>query len=492
MRLVVLLLYAALLGGGWQLVSADEDPLRGIALDDFHRTLGPATIASLDAAPSVAARAALAIGRTKRPEGVAPLRAHLGAGDVSVRAMVAYALGLLADETSLADLSLLAHSDPNSAVRYAAVDALGRIAAAHAESATPVLAGTLLQVADHDPEAAVRAHAAAQLDPFKAAPAAPSVAASLERIESQDVAADVRWHAAWMLFRGYAKFADLDFLTRQTRDRDELVRIETVRALGRRKELAAIAIVRPLLNDPSWRVQLEAVEALRRLTLEPPTAHLKAFPVGLHLPRLDPSARYPCATLPGGGLESAAVGPTTAPKLEAPDPQTFALGVPLLPRTARDLNGPLPGAHPRVLVVTTQGCFVVRLYPEWAPSTVANFLGRVQDGYFNGNRWFRIVPDFVVQTGDPTNTGDGDPGYTIPAEENPVEQRAGIIAMGLDYENGAAKRDSAGTQFYLTLSPQLHLDRAFSVFGEIESGADVLPHLLERDRIERATRLPDG
>jgi peptidyl-prolyl cis-trans isomerase B (cyclophilin B) len=153
------------------------------------------------------------------------------------------------------------------------------------------------------------------------------------------------------------------------------------------------------------------------------------------------------------------------------------------------LDGPTAGPHPRVLLRTTAGDVVVRLYPEWAPSTVANFLARVDDGYFDGNRWFRIVPDFVVQTGDPTNTGAGDPGYTIPAEENPIEQRTGVIAMGLDYENGAAKRDSAGTQFYVTLSPQLHLDRAFTVFGEIESGFNVLANLLESDKIESAKQI---
>jgi cyclophilin family peptidyl-prolyl cis-trans isomerase len=163
-----------------------------------------------------------------------------------------------------------------------------------------------------------------------------------------------------------------------------------------------------------------------------------------------------------------------------------------LPRSASDLDGPAPGVHPRVLLRTSKGDVVVRLYPEWAPSTVANFLQLAAAGYFDGNRWFRIVPDFVVQTGDKTNTGDGDAGYMIPAEENPVEQRSGIIAMGLNYTAGAADRDSAGTQFYVDLSPQLHLDRAFSAFGEIVSGFPVLAHLVEFDRILQARRLCDG
>ena len=375
MRLVVLLLYAALLGGGWQRASADEDTLRALEIDEFHRTLSAETIAGLDGSPAVAARAALAIGRTKRAEGIAPLRAHLGALDVSVRAMVVYALGLETDETSLADLQRLARSDENSAVRYAAVDALGRIVAAHADAATPGVAGDLLRVAGYDADPIVRGHAAAQLDAFKTAPGAPAIAAALERIETHDGSAGVRWHAAWMLFRGYAKFADLAFLTRETRDRDELIRIETVRALARRKELQALAIVRPLLADPSWRVQLEAREALRRLMLEPPTQHLKAFPPGLHLPPAAVAEEAAVTPVP-----AASPGPSAPPA--APDPTAFALGGPLLPTSAAGMNGPLPGLHPRVLLHTTAGDVVLRLYPEWAPSTVANFTNLVRAGYF--------------------------------------------------------------------------------------------------------------
>jgi cyclophilin family peptidyl-prolyl cis-trans isomerase/HEAT repeat protein len=479
MRLVVLLLYAALLGGGWQGASADEETLRALQIDEDRRTLSAAMVAALDAEPATAARAALAIGRTKRLEGAPPLRAHLAASDPSVRAMVAYGLGLLGDGASLPALSSLAETDANSAVRYAAVDALGRIASAHADLATPALAADLLAIAGTDADADVRGHAVAQLDAYRTTPGAPAIARALEQIETRDADSGVRWHAAWMLFRGYAPFADLAFLTRQTRDRDELVRVETVRALGRRKELAAIAIVRPLLRDPSWRVQLEASEALRRLALEPRTEHLKVFPPGIHLPAIAQPNPSPLPSPPAG-----------AP-VAAPDPSTFALGLPLLPRTASDMNGPLAGPHPRVLLRTTKGDVVVRLYPEWAPSTVANFLNLVHAGFFDGDRWFRIVPDFVVQTGDRTNTGDGDAGYTIPAEENPIEQRSGIIAMGLNYDANGAERDSAGTQFYLTLSPQLHLDRAFSVFGEVESGASVLANLLENATIERAVQIED-
>ncbi len=155
------------------------------------------------------------------------------------------------------------------------------------------------------------------------------------------------------------------------------------------------------------------------------------------------------------------------------------------------LTGPASGPHPRVAIVTTQGTITLVLYPEWAPSTVASFLNLAKTGYYNNNRWFRIVPDFVVQTGDRTNTGDGDPGFTIPAEENPIEQDSGVISMGLEYDKNGAKRDSAGSQFYITLSPQLHLDLAFTVFGHVETGFDVLGRLLESDKIITIQRLPD-
>ncbi len=399
--------------------------------------------------------------------------------------MVIYALGLLGDQGSLPGIRHALH-DENSAVRYAALDALGRIYA----TADPVLlthdaANEVLDAGMHDADPVVRGHALAQLDAFRNLPFANEIAHRLQDCIANDRDQSVRWHAAWMLFRSYAKYADLVFLKRMAADRNELVRVETMRALGRRSEAKAAGIARTRLGDPSWRVQFEAREALRRLSLMPATQHLRTMPPGINLPPLTASAN----------LAQASVRPVPATppeKPESPDPSTFALGAPLLPRTAADMNGPACGPHPRVLLRTTKGDVVVRLYPEWAPSTVANFLTLTRDGYFDGNRWFRIVPDFVVQTGDQTNTGDGDAGYTIPAEENPLEQRSGIIAMGLNYDANGAERDSAGTQFYVTLSPQLHLDRAFSVFGEVQEGFDSLARMDERDRINFAVRLKDG
>jgi peptidyl-prolyl cis-trans isomerase B (cyclophilin B) len=304
----------------------------------------------------------------------------------------------------------------------------------------------------------------------------------VERAQDRERDETVRWHTAWAIFRGYANVVDAPFLTRALHDPNETVRVEAARAWGRRSDTGAARTVRTALNDPSWRVQLEAREALRRLAGLAPTEHLLAIPQGIRLPKIPAIA----TTLPPAHLRNNSDAPS------APDPTTLALVEPVLPVAASDLARPQSGAHPRALVTTTKGDVIVRLFPEWAPETVANFLNLAARGYFNGNRWFRIVPDFVVQTGDPTDNGEGDAGYTIGAEENPLEQRSGAIAMGLNYVDGNAVRDSAGTQFYMTLSPQLHLDRDFSVFGEVAGGFNVLAHLVESDRITAVTRISDG
>lgn len=449
---------------------AADAPLRLIEIAELHRKVDPVLLANLSGPPDVAARAALAVGRTKDPAGAAALRVTLDRHDDAVRAMAAFGLGLLEDGPSLERLRSMARFDPNSAVRYAAADAVGRIVEATPALGTRPVGADVLAVARADADPVVRAHAVAALAAFAATPLAPNVARALERIESRDPNAEVRWHAAWALYRGYAALADETFLVRASRDRNELVRVETLRAIGRRGDARLTPAARAAQNDASWRVQLEAREALKRLAKTPPTEHLTAMPPGIHLPAVASAA---CAV-----ANVAAVPPK--PKT-APPPATFPLPSYVPATTAALMNGPQIAKHPRVEICTSRGPVVVRLYPEWAPSTVANFIALARSGYFDGNRWFRIVPDFVVQTGDPTNTGDGDAGYTIPAEENPVEQRIGVIAMGLDYKDSKAVRDSAGTQFYVTLSPQLHLDRSFTVFGEIESGFDVLANLIESD-----------
>lgn len=496
MKIRVAFVAAASLGIVWQFGAATAageparpaiwgEPLRQIESAELHRKLVPDVVRALDADPRIAARAALALGRIGNSAAATPLRAHLASRDVGLRAMCAYGLGLLRNRAALGAERRALRSDQSSAVRYAAADAIGRIVDATPALATLPLAADLEMVTRLDRDPIVRAHAVTQLDAFAHAPYAQTTARALERIVRDERDPSVRWHAMWTLYRAYATRADASFLRTVLRDPQELVRVEALRAWGRRRDGDAATFRRMAAGDPSWRVQLEALETLRRVHFQPPTQHQTSIPSFVHLP---PLPRNDNAGATPGPL------PARAPSsrlgtLRAPDPATLPLPPFIPPSDARQMNGALSGRHPRVLMRTTKGDVVLRFYPEWAPSTVANFLGLAARGYYDHNRWFRIVPDFVVQSGDAHDNAAAEPGFTIPAEENPIEQRSGIIAMGLDYAHGHALRDSAGTQFYLTLSPQLHLDRAFTVFGEVERGSAVLAHLVEADRIIDVRRI---
>ncbi|MGH7716656.1 MAG: peptidylprolyl isomerase, partial [Vulcanimicrobiaceae bacterium] len=273
---------------------------------------------------------------------------------------------------------------------------------------------------------------------------------------------------------------DQKTITAGLADKSEFVVIQTLHVLERRKSAAWILQVEPLTQDSRWRVNEEAREAIKAMHGGKRTEHLKAIPHGVTTPQPQSS--------PIAEPTNLASPPK---KMHAPTIDQLIYRPHIYPHTVAQLTGPADGPHPRIAIETTQGTVTFVLYPEWAPNTVASFLYLAKVGYFNGNRWFRIVPDFVVQTGDHTNTGEGDSGYTIPAEENPIEQDSGVISMGLEYDKNGAKRDSASSQFYVTLSPQLHLDMAFTVFGHVDSGFDVLGRLVESDKIITVRRLPD-
>ncbi|HEY1977828.1 MAG TPA: peptidylprolyl isomerase [Candidatus Baltobacteraceae bacterium] len=440
--------------------------------------------------PRIAARAALAIGRTKQSAGAPLLVTHLNDSRVGVRAMSVYGLGLIASAEQ-APAVIAALSDTEGAVRVAALDAIARYEAAHAFSTAQQTEAqsAVERTLSEDADAVVRARAATALVEFRDGAMTGQAASALTAAFQNDSDVNVRWHAMWCIYRGYALSVRRSVVEGSLRDRNELVRIEAVRAMGRYKDASLVPLVKPLLHDQSWRVQEQAGETILALTGKPATQHLTKIPSYVHVPRPQPD---PLASLPALPRRDAGKKPET-PSIEdvfsgyrdwewRPDPSTVA-----------GITGPVPGLHPRVRIVTTKGNLYVVLYPEWAPLTVANFLNLADRGYYDNNRWFRIVPDFVVQTGDPHDNGNGDAGYTIGAEENPLEQHSYVVSMGLNYDDktNTPIRDSAGTQYYVTLSPQLHLDRDFTVFGDVVGGVDVLGRLVESDRVVRIERIAD-
>jgi peptidyl-prolyl cis-trans isomerase B (cyclophilin B) len=438
---------------------------------------------------SLAGRAALALGRTEDPRAAGPLKNATSTQDVPLRALAVYGYGLLAAKNPIETGTVaLALSDKAGAVRVAAIDAAWRSRAAGRSPGAASLDAPLLALEDNDVDPIVRGRAATALSGWGTSDRRGLLAARIARAFGRERSAAVRWHEAWTLRRAYATVTPAPTVHSGLADPDELVRIQFADLVARRKDPAAIAELRPLLRDPSWRVREQVLESIRVLSGGKRTDHLTAVPAGVVTP--PPAAPNVERALPRW------VPPVWT--LRRPTAAEARLDLPLRPATSALMDGPMPGPHPRVRIGTTQGTIVVRLYPEWAPLTVANFLNLVDRQYFDGVRWYRVVPDFVVQTGGhltgKPNNDVAAAGYTLPSEENPLEQRAGVISMGLDYTSGKdahAKRDSANVEFYITISPQLHLDRDFTVFGEVESGFSTLGRLLERDRMTKVVRLAD-
>jgi len=132
----------------------------------------------------------------------------------------------------------------------------------------------------------------------------------------------------------------------------------------------------------------------------------------------------------------------------------------------------------RVKIRTTMGEIVVKLFDDKAPRTAGNFLKLAKEGFYDGIVFHRVIPDFMIQTGDPTGTGRGGPGYTFEDEFSPElrHDRPGILSMA---NSGP---DTNGSQFFITEKPTTWLDGRHSVFGEVIEGMDVVKAIAQVDR----------
>ncbi|NNG17206.1 MAG: hypothetical protein HKM89_12065 [Gemmatimonadales bacterium] len=140
-------------------------------------------------------------------------------------------------------------------------------------------------------------------------------------------------------------------------------------------------------------------------------------------------------------------------------------------------------AYPHVFIETQEGRSIeVELFGPEAPITVANFLNLVDRRFFDGNRWHRVVPDFVVQDGDPRGDGWGGPRETIRDEINPRRYRANVVGMAL------SGPDTGSSQWFITLTPQPHLDGTYTVFGRVVGNAAGVQRIMQGDLIRSIYR----
>ncbi|MBB4637064.1 peptidylprolyl isomerase [Longimicrobium terrae] len=144
-------------------------------------------------------------------------------------------------------------------------------------------------------------------------------------------------------------------------------------------------------------------------------------------------------------------------------------------RAARDMTA----APRRAIITTDRGEIEVELYQREAPLTVRSFLTLAARGYFDGQEWPRVVPNFVIQGGDPRGDTSGGPGYAIRDEINRHVYGRGTLGMAL------SGPDTGGSQWFITHSPQPHLDGTYTVFGQVVRGLEVVDRILPGDRIIR-------
>jgi peptidyl-prolyl cis-trans isomerase B (cyclophilin B) len=128
---------------------------------------------------------------------------------------------------------------------------------------------------------------------------------------------------------------------------------------------------------------------------------------------------------------------------------------------------------------TSKGLIELELYPEYAPKTVNNYVFLAREGYYDGIKFHRVISNFMIQGGDPTGTGSGGPGYKFEDEVlgNPLKHDSKVISMA------NAGPNTNGSQFFITHSPQAHLDGKHTVFGRVVKGAEVVDSIRQGDEM---------
>lgn len=134
------------------------------------------------------------------------------------------------------------------------------------------------------------------------------------------------------------------------------------------------------------------------------------------------------------------------------------------------------------------GIIKIELEPNIAPNTVANFVALVEDQFYDGLIFHRVIPGFMIQGGDPDGNGMGGPGYSIAGEfssngvENHLKHERGVISMARSQDP-----DSAGSQFFIMVEDASHLDDDYAAFGKVIEGMDIVDQIVnvERDAVDK-------
>ena len=182
-------------------------------------------------------------------------------------------------------------------------------------------------------------------------------------------------------------------------------------------------------------------------------------------------------------LKAAGLARKFDPSSDAAQTIRPAPGGPIAPYDSAELAA--PKVSPHAFIETAKGTIEIELTVLDAPQTAQNFIALARKGFFNGLQIHRVVPHFVVQDGDPRGDGSGGPGYSIRDELNDRPYLRGTVGMAL------SGPDTGGSQFFIALSPQPHLDAKYTVFGYVVNGMDVADRLQQFDVIQQV-KIWDG
>ena len=405
-----------------------------------------------------AVRALAAIGDSATAPLVTRIVADLEA-DTTLRLEAMTALSVLATTDSL-DLMLDLMSDSSPAIRGAAMRTLARV--------DPDTFLAMLSGQDPDRHWTVRAAEAAAL-----AIIPPARAQARLRMLLQDQDFRVVPSVLAALVASKAPGGETTLIERLEAD-DFAVRAAAARGLGELKVVASVpalvAAYRATQGDSTYVARAAILAALAKID---PTVARPILEEALRDREWAVRVRAAALLREGGAaaaVAEAAVRPAVAGRPNA-DQEWQAL---VSPRFS-----------PHAYLETGRGVIEIELAILDAPLTVANFVTLAHRGFFDGIAIHRVVPDFVVQDGDPRGDGEGGPGYTIRDEINMRSYLRGTVGMALDWN------DTGGSQFFITHSPQPHLDGRYTVFGHVVAGMDVVDRLVPWDVVRRV-RIWDG
>ena len=265
----------------------------------------------------------------------------------------------------------------------------------------------------------------------------------------------------------------VDVLLAHLSDSDVVVRKTAATLLGElevRQAVEALSTAyRDAAGDPSYLVRAAVVDALDRIGGPPALETLRAAVVDPDWAVRVRAAQH-LATRDSSSDAGLAIRPA---------PLRFPF------ERYRSLDLVTPSVSPHVFIDTDRGTIQIELAVNEAPLTADNFMRLARAGFYNGLLVHRVVPNYVVQMGDPRSDSEGGPGYTIRDELSPLPFLRGTVGMALDWA------DTGGSQFFITSSPQPQLDARYTVFGKVIAGMEVVDQLQQGDVI-RLVRVWDG